>query len=788
MQTQPQKTKKSLGLIISVLIAIPAIVMLLYVYLYSHLPDVNTLKNVQYQMPLSIYTSDGQLIAQYGEKRRTPVKLEEVPKKLIQAILATEDSRYYEHQGVDMRGLARAIVAVVTSGRKSQGASTITMQVARNFFLSSKKTFSRKINEMLLAIKIDATFSKEKILEMYLNKIYFGNRAYGVAAAAEVYFGLKLNQLNLAQMAMIAGLPQAPSRDNPISNPEASLARRNHVLSRMYDLGYINKKTYKETIRMPIDAHYHSQPIQVKAPYVAEMVRAAMVDVYNDEAYTKGLKVYTTLNTKMQRAANNAVLTGLTQYDKKRGYRGPVDHWKVSDDSTVEDWQNQIKKLDVMNTALPAVVLETSPDSVKIILHDGNIVEIDNESVAWALNSAHNTIHDLLKQGDVIYVEKNQNAKWQLTQIPEVEGALVALNPNDGAVLALVGGYSTQKSHFNRATKAERQPGSCFKPFVYSAALAKGFTLASVINDAPLVMSDNSENEFWRPQNSTRKFYGNTRLRVALAKSRNLVSIRLLRSIGISYAQEYIRRFGFPKSALPNTLTLALGSGSVTPLQLASSYTIFANGGFKVKPYFIQRIENENGEKIHQEYPLSVCEECLTNDAVADEELFRNNSIPAPRIITPQNAFLINSALQDTIKYGTARKASILGRNDLSGKTGTTNNQVDAWFTGYNSDIVATVWMGFDKPKSLNEYSSDTALPVWINFMSVALSGMPEHKLAQPNDLLNVRIDPKSGLLASPEQKDAITEFFTQETIPKEHAEAAHSASSNDDATAQEIF
>ncbi len=787
MHTKPHRTKKSLGLILSLIIAVPATMMLVYVYLYSHLPDVNTLKNVQYQMPLSVYTSDGQLIAQYGEKRRTPVKLEDVPEKLIQAILATEDSRYYEHQGVDMRGLARAVVAVVTTGRKSQGASTITMQVARNFFLSSKKTFSRKINEMLLAIKIDATFSKDKILEMYLNKIYFGNRAYGVAAAAEVYYGLKLNELNLAQMAMIAGLPQAPSRDNPITNPEASMQRRNHVLARMYELGYINKKTYKETIKTPISTHYHGQPIKVKAPYVAEMVRAAMVDVYDDEAYTKGLKVYTTINSRIQNAANKAIISGLTSYDKKRGYRGPVDHWKVSDNVTIEDWQNNIKKLDVVNSSIPAVVLETSADSVKLIIHDGNIVELDSDGASWALQGTQKNIDNLLKQGDVIYIEKNKDAKWQLAQLPEVEGALVALNPNDGAVLALVGGYSTQKSHFNRVTKAERQPGSSFKPFVYSAALAKGFTLASVINDAPLVMSDNSENEFWRPQNSTRKFYGNTRLRVALSKSRNLVSIRLLRAIGISYAQEYIRRFGFSDAALPKTLTLALGSGSATPLQVASGFTIFANGGFKIKPYFIQRIENENGEKIHQEYPLTVCEECLTNDVIADEELFRNNVIPAPRIITPQNAFLITSALQDTIQSGTARKARVLGRSDLAGKTGTTNNQVDAWFTGYNSDIVATVWMGFDKPKSLNEYSSDSALPIWIDFMSVVLNGMPEHKLAQPGDLVSVRIDPKTGLLAHPEQKDAITEFFTQDTVPKEQSEA-HSASISDDSTAQEIF
>lgn len=753
-----------------------------YLYMYIHLPDVHTLKNAQMEVPLRVYSSDGKLIAEFGDERRTPVTIDEVPKDLIWAVLATEDQRYFEHPGVDLIGLIRASKAVISSGRKSQGASTITMQVARNFFLTSQKTYSRKLNEMLLAIKIETSFSKRKILELYLNKIYLGHRAYGVAAASELYFGKPLNELTLAQLAMIAGLPQAPSRDNPISNPNAARERRNHVLLRMLENGHINKAAYQTAVKEPMTAQYHDQTVALSAPYIAEMVRATVVDVYGKEAYGSGLKVYTTVDSRLQVAANSALYNGLMGYERRHGYNGALENWGVHKRKHWDDWAEQLADIESYQDLVPSVITEVASQSATALLADGDLITIPWAGLSWArpniddeyVGRLPETASEVVKPGDVVYL-RHTDKFWELTQLPEIEGAIVSMNPKNGAILSLVGGFSHHRSNFNRATQAERQPGSSFKPFVYSAALSHGYTLASIINDAPMVFHDkNSEDQLWRPQNDNQKFYGPMRLRAALTKSRNLVSIRILNTMGLRTAINYLHRFGFTDAQLPQSLTLALGAGSATPLQMATGYSIFANGGYRVKPFFIDHIERDNGELVYRETPFTVCEDCITDDeSGAPQKADPSQPLPAPRVITPQNAYFITSVLQDVITQGTARRALALKRNDIAGKTGTTNNQFDAWFAGYNQDIVTAVWVGYDQPRSTYEFGNQLALPIWMDFMQVALRGKAEQKWEQPAGIVNVKIDPHSGLLAYPGQPDAIFESFTEENAPTEIASAS---------------
>lgn len=764
----------------------------LYLYIYLQLPDVNTLNNVQMSVPLRIYTADGKLIAEFGEERRSPVSIQDVPKPLILALLSTEDQRYYDHPGVDFIGLARATLAVVSSGRKSQGASTITMQVARNFFLSAQKTYSRKINEILLAIKIESNFSKEKILELYLNKVYLGHRAYGVASAAEMYFGKSLNKLTLAEMAMIAGLPQAPSRDNPISNPDAAIERRNHVLERMYENGHIDKKAYLTAIKAPNTASVHDNYAELKAPYVAEMVRAALFDMYDKEAYSMGLKVYTTIDSQMQMAANKTLERGLLDYTHRHGYLGPVGNLGRPKRGYKSQWAEELAEQPIVNDLLPAAVIEVRAQSARVLLENGKTVVIPWSGLAWAkpnvqgkfVGAAPQSASDILVVGDVIYVQPKGDS-WELSQLPQVEGALVSMSPRNGAILALNGGFSYDRSHFNRVTQAKRQPGSSFKPFIYSAALAKGYTLASLVDDAPLV-TDNSNPNAWNPHNVNNRFYGPTRLRTALTNSRNLVSIRLLREIGLGKALSYLHRFGFNDSELPRNLTLALGSGEVTPLELSTAYAVFANGGYRIKPYFIDRIENDAGEVLYKEYPQTVCENCLQGDDSEGEQKHHHDAkfFPAPQVITPQNAYLITNVLQNVITNGTAKRALVLNRKDIAGKTGTTNDQFDTWFAGYNQNIVTIVWVGNDNPQSIHEFGAELALPIWIDFMRTPLSKMPEQKWEIPPGLVNVRIDPESGLLASANQINAVTEWFEQKNVPKEGNTQTQQALNNDNAAA----
>jgi penicillin-binding protein 1A len=725
------------------------------------------------QVPLRIYTQDNQLIQEYGEKKRIPVTYNQIPPQLIHGLLATEDQRFFEHSGVDIFGLGRATIRMIKTGTKSQGGSTITMQVARNFFLSRKKTFLRKFNEILLAIKIEHELNKEKILELYLNRIYLGNRAYGVGAAAEVYYGKPLQQLTLAELAMIAGLPQAPSSQNPIANPVAAKKRRNHVLARMREENYISEAEYQEAIKEPVSARYHGTPVQVNAPYVAEMIRQSLFDHYGKKAYTKGYKVYTTIHSNLQTTANDVVSSHLLRYDRRHGYRGPVahlEHYTPHGTNTEADLGTLRKELmpyPVINHLEPAVVSAVYEKTIQAISRDGNGVSIAWSGMSWArpalrqsgyVGKSPTRASQIVKPGDIIYITQ-QDGQWFLGQVPDAEAALIALNPNNGGIEALVGGFNFVKSKFNRATQSLRQPGSSFKPFLYAAALNKGNTLATLINNGPIVVDDPSQPTVWRPHNDKRNFGGPTRLKEALVHSLNLVSIRILDDLGFDYAIDFATRFGFDRKQLPRGLSLALGSLSISPMDLTRGYAVFANGGFRVEPYLIDHITDNDGKLLLQAKPVTVCAHC-------PEETATSTPTHAPRVIPEDVAFFMYTAMQGVIQRGTGSAARVLERPDIAGKTGTTNDQVDAWFAGFNPDLVVTTWVGFDTPQPLHEYAATLALPMWIDFMKVALKTLPEKQLPQPENVVAVRIDPDSGLLARPNQANAVTEYFREQDIP----------------------
>jgi penicillin-binding protein 1A len=771
---------------------------ILYVKIEPQLPSIELLRDVRLQVPLRVYTGDRKLLAEFGEKRRTPVQIENVPPILIQAFLAAEDDRFFEHPGVDIQGLLRAGMELLRTGKKRQGGSTITMQVARNFFLTTEKTYLRKINEILLALRIEHSLSKQEILELYLNKIYLGHRAYGVEAAAQVYYGIGINELSVARMAMIAALPKAPSRVNPVNDPEAALARRNYILGRMYNLGYIDTDVYNKALAEADDAGLHTIQVDVSAPYLTEMVRDEMVKRYGEEAYTSGFEVVTTVESSLQAVANRALRDSLLEYSRRHGYRGPEGHVDLAG-VAADAWPGLLVDYPPWGDVEAGLVTSVADRSIEVVLRNGLVVSMEWEGLSWArpyksvnlMGKAPEKAADVIGVGDIIRVETYKEGKWRLTQLPQAQGALVSLRPNDGAVVALVGGFDFNLSKFNRATQAMRQPGSSFKPIIYSAALEKGFTTASIINDAPVVFDDNALESTWRPENYSGKFYGPTRLREALYLSRNLVSVRILQSIGATYAAQYAERFGFESSQLPHDLTLALGSASVTPMQMARAYAVFANGGYLVDPYFIRQIQDAQGQVIYSAQPRVVCPDCPQNiEGIVDEADTRLNLADA--VITPQNAWLMNSMLQDVIQRGTGRRATALGRSDLSGKTGTTNDQKDAWFCGYHPSLVTTTWVGFDKldPLGRAETGGQAALPMWMQYMGAALAGTASEKREQPDGLVTVRIDPKTGLLARSGQSDAIFETFRVEDVPQLSAgtRAAGSAGRSGSGSVEQLF
>jgi penicillin-binding protein 1A len=748
-----------------------------YYYLEPDLPDIDNLRDVRLQVPLKVLSRDGMLIGEFGEKRRNPLGFDQIPERMVQAFLSAEDANFFHHPGVDYRGLLRAGLQLALTGEKKQGGSTITMQVARNFYLSRKKTYTRKLSEIFLALRIEKELAKQEILELYLNKIYLGHRAYGVGAAARVYYGKQVDELDLAQTAMIAGLPKAPSRFNPLANPPRALERRNYVLDRMLELNFISKPEHAAASAQAITASRYAPDIEVEAPYVAEMVRADMVERFDQDAYTGGYTVYTTLGSAEQTAANDGVRSALDAYSERHGYHGaekrlePLPEDPAALDAVLADRAS-------VGRLRPAIVTAVEQKSATIYLGDGIADSIEWDQMKWArafvntdrLGPSPKKAADILQPGDLIRVkaveievEKKKQMAWRLAQVPRAAGALIALDPDNGAIRALVGGYDFYHSKFNRVTQAKRQPGSGFKPFIYSAALENGFTPASLINDAPVVFEDPSLEGAWRPENYSGKFFGPTRLRYALTKSRNLVSIRLLRSMGVEAALQHSANFGFDPDELPHNLSLALGSADVTPLQMATGYAVLANGGYRVEPFFIERIEQDGAGLVFEAEPRTVCADC---EQAADSA--ETDSTHAPRVIDARNRYLMYSMMQDVIRQGTATKALELGRKDLAGKTGTTNDQRDAWFNGFNRHLVANAWVGFDDNSKLGrgEVGGRAALPAWMAFMRVALKDIPDEEPVMPPDMVTVRIDPSTGAEATAATEGAIFEIFRAENAP----------------------
>ncbi|MDN5848356.1 MAG: penicillin-binding protein 1A [Nitrococcus sp.] len=772
-----------------------------YLVLAPGLPSVKTLEDVDFQVPLRIFTTDGVLIATYGAKKRLPLHYDEVPKELINAFVAAEDQRFFEHPGVDYQGILRAIWYLVRTGEKGPGGSTITMQVARNFFLTPERSFLRKAKEILLALQIDRELSKQEIFELYVNKIYLGHHAYGIGAAAEIYYGKSVADLTLAQLAMIAGLPKAPSALNPVTDPDSARVRRSYVLDRMREMGFIDAARYRQAMAAPITAKLHAAEYEIEAQYLAEMVRSFMAQRYGEEAtYTKGYRVYTTLQSKHQPVAVRALRVALYQYDERHGYRGPLEHVALGKGRVPPQWRAILGGYAQVADLHNALVLAVDESGAELVSEDRAAPwRLPWSGIRWAAPEPDDrgdeqatrpaVVAPVLERGDVIRVRMTE-AGPRLAEVPEVQGALVSIAPSDGRIVALVGGYDFELSKFNRAVQAQRQPGSSFKPFIYSAALYSGLTPATLINDAPVVFEDNTLDGAWRPENYSGHFFGPTRLREGLVHSRNLVSIRVLQRIGITPTIEYLQRFGFAPHELPHSLSLALGTANVTLLDMASGYAVFANGGFGIQPYFIQRIVDRDGHTLFAADPAVACADCIgqqSSPAPANAPAQMTLPIvgagaggavqwhPAPRVIPAANAYLLTTMMQDVIRRGTGRRALALGRSDLAGKTGTTNDQRDAWFSGFSPNLVTTAWVGFDRPHPLGRFETGAkaALPMWTAYMGGVLEGIPEQPLLRPPGLVTVRIDSRTGLVTSPDNPYAMFETFRPDNVPVAESQAA---------------
>ncbi|MDB6099287.1 MAG: penicillin-binding protein [Gammaproteobacteria bacterium] len=761
------------------------------------MPDVGSLREVQLQVPLRIYSRDGKLIQSIGEQRRIPVRYEQLPKKLVQAFLATEDDRFFRHHGVDWQGILRAAVANLKAGGIRQGASTITMQVSRDMFLTPRRDIKRKMSEIYISLLMEAEFTKEEIFSLYVNKIFLGQRSYGVGAAAEVYFGKSLDQLSLAETATLAGIPTAPSMVNPVASAELAKVRRTHVLGRMLELGYINQAEYDQAKASPMESRLHGASIEVDAPYLAEMVRNDLQNKYGDAVYTAGYKVYTTIDSRLQAAGTVALRTGLLEYDRRHGFRGSSAKVDMSKISTPAQFEAQLDEFPVIGGLKPAIVEKVEGKTAKIYVKDLGTVNLPWEKLSWArrelpdekVDRAPTDASEILSRGDVIYTVGRTPESVLFVQVPEAQSALVSVDPRDGAISALVGGFDFFQSKYNRVVQARRQPGSGFKPFIYAAAFDKGYTPASVVVDAPVVIDDEGKEQAWRPKEFESKFAGPVRLREALAFSKNLVSVRLMRAIGGEYTRNYVTRFGFDKSQLPDDLTLALGTAELSPLQVAIGYSAFANGGFKVSSYYIDRVEDASGRVVQKADPAIACPQCgratdgptlrsvaagsargsVLDEAPHDGKTLISVKNLAPQVIPPQIAYLLADMMKDVIRRGTGQRARTLNRDDIAGKTGTSNEAHDTWFNGFNADVVTSVWVGFDSDRSLGpgEQGGRTAIPAWTYFMHTALEGSPIHGVPVPDGIVSVRISPKSGLLASADDPNGIMEKFIEGNLPK---------------------
>jgi penicillin-binding protein 1A len=757
-------------------LALPLLPILLLVFAailtYPTLPSLEALTDYRPKMPLRVFSAEGVLIGEFGEERRELVKIEEVPDLMKKAILAAEDDRFYEHGGVDYVGVMRAAYSNFTSGGVKQGASTITMQVARNFFLSKEKTMTRKFNEMLLSFKIEHNLAKDEILQLYINHIYLGQRAYGFGAAAQAYYSKPLNQLNLSEIAMLAGLPKAPGAYNPVVNPKRAKLRQEYILRRMRDLDYISKEAFEaaqnDTIQTKQSA-YH-QEFAVNAGFIAELVRQEMYERYQEDIYTQGYSVYTTIRAQDQAVAYASLRKGLMEYDQRHGYRGPEGYVDLNKNNTDELLEDALQDVPNSDELIPAVVQSVGAKTISAYIKGGQVIEIRGEGLQFAQQTLGDklALNRRIRKGSLIRVAQNQKGNWEITQLPQAEAAFVSSNPRDGAIYALVGGFDFNRNQFNHVTQAWRQPGSSFKPFIYSAALEKGFTPASVINDAPLVVDPiDTGGEPWEPKNYDGKFEGPMRMRQGLTKSKNLVSIRILQSIGTDYAQDYVTKFGFEKGKVGHFLTMALGAVNVTPWQMLGGYSVFANGGYRVSPYLIQRIEDGQGNIVSQAAPVEAGK-------------------GAEQVLDVRNAFTMVNMMQDVVKHGTAFRAMSLGRQDLAGKTGTTNDSTDAWFCGFHPTLVAVTWIGYDNPQSLGEKETGggAALPIWMDYMGALLKNTPEIEYSAPERVVTARINDHG-------QRDPggnRIEYFYEENLPPEQSAAPVTISKPTDNESDQLF
>lgn len=763
------------------------------------LPSVAAIRDIQLQVPLRVYTRDGKLIGEFGAERRAPLRFEQIPQRVIDAFLAAEDDRFFEHPGFDWKGLLRAGFVLATTGQKSQGGSTITMQLARNVFLSPERSYVRKFKEILLATKLEHELSKQEILETYLNKIFLGQRAYGVGAASLVYFGVEPDELSWAQAAMLAGLPKAPSRDNPVSAPERAKERRNYVLRRLRDLNRISELDYQAAVAEPVTLKFSLPLVEVDAHYVAEMVRADMVGRFGEAAYTGGYRVTTTIDSARQAAANRALRSALVAYDERHGWRGAetrLPERLLAETSLARpSTQGLGAFLDSLPTAaglVPAAVVAFEPGKPLQLLARSGLIELAPEDYAWARLSAKKPV----QRGDVLRVRRD-GERWKLAELPEAQGALVALDPRDGSLVSLVGGYDFLLNKYNRVLQAHRQVGSGFKPFLYTSAFQFGFTPASVVLDAPVVFDDANLESAWRPENYGGDFKGPMRLREALVQSRNLVSVRLLQAVGVDFARDFISRFGLPKDRMPRDLSMALGSGTFTPMEMARAYSALANGGFLIDPHFIDRIDDSRGQTVFKAKPKVACPECaqmivdssglaaagkaaaaappVTGAASAQLPVPQPSGEGlAPRVVDAGYIWMVDDILREVVTRGTAAQAKALGRGDIRGKTGTTNDETDAWFNGFTSQLVAISWVGFDQPQPLGrgEVGGKASLPMWMDFMRAALKGLPETVIPKPDSLVPVAVDPRSGHLVANETPGAIVENIPAERLQQAQTEA----------------
>lgn len=803
----------------------------------NSLPDAQSIRNIELKVPLRVYSADKMLISEFGNERRKPITIEDTPQILIDSIIAGEDDNFYSHHGIDFFGLIRAALANFRTGTTQQGASTLTMQVARNFFLTPEKTYTRKIREVLLSIKLEQILSKDEILSLYINKMFLGHRAYGFGAAADVYYGKELSELSLAETAVLAGLLKAPSTNNPLRNPTRAIQRRNYVLGRLFELEKISQSEYETALAQPTTAKRHSRGVELSAPHIAEMVRAHLIDELGEDAYWQGLNVYTTIESHKQQVAQQALRTGLKSYDQRHGFRGPikkVDLSSLVEDKSATDEEKSLAYSDFLSEIpnsqeqTPALVISSNEEQSTLYTSSYGMVSLVLENAKWAkpyktanLRGEPPTSMDkLLSPGDVVFIEPTnntnaqqtnnnldpadlgENVEWRLSQIPTISGSLISMDPSNGKIISLVGGYDFFLNKYNRAIQSIRQPGSNIKPFIYSASLDRGYTPASLISGAPIVLKDQTTGTVWRPENYSGEFFGPTRMRTALAKSMNLVSVRLLRSIGIPYAREYAERFGLNMNRFSPTLTMALGSGGVTPLELVTAYSTIANSGYKIEPYFIDYITDKDGNIVYHAKQPEYCDECYSKylekytfiedeltqelmskaeedmpiEAEDTSETFEQNesdiqaqnlTYTAPRVMSRANNFLTVSMLKDVVKSGTARKALALNRQDLAGKTGTTNDYVDAWFSGFNSKVVTTVWVGFDDPVSLGrgEAGSIAALPIWIEYMKIGLNGIEEDSEELPEYIEEQFVNRVTGQPTDELDPDAIQEYFVIEEL-----------------------